>query len=160
MFWRYNALLLPVWCHTLLISRAGCIYGKIPSGTQKVDRSSSAWLMLFTEKNKGILSCGSLRWFIILFYFFIFCFVYLVKTSLGASSPWLTNKHQEDGGELGWSAVGRVGSRMKHPSPVVVVDGDTQLKQQMRLLPSHLLCVGKKKPFVHPKFVEDACTFP
>lgn len=53
MFCYYNALQLPARCHTLLISSTGCIYEKIPSGPQKVDHSSSARLMLFTEKTKA-----------------------------------------------------------------------------------------------------------
>lgn len=56
MFYWCSAFLLAVRCYILFILSAGLVYGKIPSGPQKVDHSSSSgWLMLFTQ-NEIVLS--------------------------------------------------------------------------------------------------------
>ena len=79
----------------MLILSAGLAYGKIPSGPQKVDHSSfSGWLMLFTQ-NEIVLSQRKFA-----FVFLFFSLFTPEETSLGAFSPWLANKDQEDCVEL------------------------------------------------------------
>lgn len=129
MFCCYNALLLPAWCHTLLISSAGCIYGKIPSGTEKVDHSSSSgWLMLFTEKTKSLCHVEVCVDFFFLTLFTPWKLLWVFQV---LDSPTSIKRMV---GRLG--GVGCVGSRMKHRSPVV--DVDRELKQQMWFLLSCL----------------------
>lgn len=135
--------------HALLISSAGCIYGKIPSGTQNVDHSSSSgWLMLFTEKQQ---QSYSFMWKFALNYYFYLFLLCLLREKLHWMLYVFGSLTSIKRTVARFGGVGCVGCRMKNYSPVVV-DAVRELKRQMRSLLSRSLCW--EKSFVHPEFIE------